>query len=211
MSEEVLSKRQQNTQKNRDTILAAAQKLFRELGYDRTTMADIQRETGLSNGTIYHLFHNKHDILRSVYEQYTHTVERLSDNMEMKLDDPVKEIMHFLLQYESQFTSMGKAICAALYQRHLQEGFKKDNMSPQTKGDSFPPYGWTLRRELLAYLTEIDKLGKLREGLVPKIAMECIYTFARGSMFTWTFSKEDYDLIEKSTPLWEAFLPNFFV
>ncbi len=44
-------------------ILTTASKLFLEKGYEKTSLQDIIRETGLSKGAIYHHFSSKEEIL----------------------------------------------------------------------------------------------------------------------------------------------------
>ena len=43
-------------------ILTTASKLFLEKGYEKTSLQDIIRETGLSKGAIYHHFSSKEAI-----------------------------------------------------------------------------------------------------------------------------------------------------
>lgn len=51
-------------------IAAAGLKVFSELGYTATRMADIAQKAGLGKGTLYEYFKNKADILRFSFEQY---------------------------------------------------------------------------------------------------------------------------------------------
>ena len=52
-------------------ILDTAERLFVEKGYDRASLQDIIRATGLSKGAIYHHFKSKEDILTAVCERMT--------------------------------------------------------------------------------------------------------------------------------------------
>ena len=51
--------RQQRKQINYNLVLDTAIKLFNERGYEQTTMGDISSETGISNGSLYHMFGSK--------------------------------------------------------------------------------------------------------------------------------------------------------
>jgi AcrR family transcriptional regulator len=51
----------------RQDILRAALACFAELGFSRTTMADIRRRAGASTGSIYHLFPSKEDLAAALY------------------------------------------------------------------------------------------------------------------------------------------------
>lgn len=51
-------------------ISDAALRVFRELGYHGTRMADIAKAAGIGKGTLYEYFSDKGDILRFAFEQY---------------------------------------------------------------------------------------------------------------------------------------------
>ncbi|MBZ2188081.1 TetR/AcrR family transcriptional regulator [Alcanivorax sp. JB21] len=50
----------------RGKLLSAAARLFRDKGFDRTTVRDIAREVGIQSGSIFHHFPTKDDILFAV-------------------------------------------------------------------------------------------------------------------------------------------------
>ena len=59
------------TPKSRETydrVLEAAMTLFKSQGYDKTTMREISRESGLGLGAIYYYIHSKNDIVLRFYE-----------------------------------------------------------------------------------------------------------------------------------------------
>lgn len=63
-------KREQNKQANRDAILAAAQRVFLEHGYDAVTIRDVVRQTRLAAGTFYNYFDTKEQLLRALVEAH---------------------------------------------------------------------------------------------------------------------------------------------
>src|SRR5436305_11785475 len=63
-----LGKREQTKARNRAVILAAARKIFGELGYDATTVRDVIRATDLSVGTFYEYFRDKEEVFAAVAE-----------------------------------------------------------------------------------------------------------------------------------------------
>jgi len=54
----------------RETILAAARRLFRAQTYEATTLAQIAREAGVSSANLYVYFESKLDLLYAVYEPW---------------------------------------------------------------------------------------------------------------------------------------------
>jgi AcrR family transcriptional regulator len=59
----------------RARIVETAEKLFRQLGYNKTTVADIARELSMSAGNVYRFFASKADIVACVAEQLMGEVE----------------------------------------------------------------------------------------------------------------------------------------
>ncbi|WP_150302642.1 TetR/AcrR family transcriptional regulator [Pseudomonas saliphila] len=60
-------------QRSRDTlqkVLTTARDLFIGQGFEATTIAQISRQSGVSVGSIYNLFPDKHSIFRALYEHY---------------------------------------------------------------------------------------------------------------------------------------------
>jgi AcrR family transcriptional regulator len=62
------SGRQARARETQRTVIRAAQKLFVERGYGRTTMADVAEEAGVSVETVYANFRNKPTLLHRVWD-----------------------------------------------------------------------------------------------------------------------------------------------
>lgn len=63
-------KRERNTIRNREAILAAAREVFHDLGYGAATVRDIVRRTELATGTFYNYFPDKESVLRAILEDF---------------------------------------------------------------------------------------------------------------------------------------------
>jgi AcrR family transcriptional regulator len=57
-------------EERKSQILAAAAKVFARKGYERATIAEIAKEAGVAEGSIYNYFKNKSDLLVSVPRQF---------------------------------------------------------------------------------------------------------------------------------------------
>ena len=55
---------------NRDKILACAQKLFYERGYDAVGVQEIVDAAGITKPTMYHYFKSKHGLLENLLDEY---------------------------------------------------------------------------------------------------------------------------------------------
>ncbi len=60
----------------RERILAAARKVFREKGYDRTTVSDVVHEAGVAQGTFYLYFPSKKDAFLALARQLPELMTR---------------------------------------------------------------------------------------------------------------------------------------
>jgi AcrR family transcriptional regulator len=75
----------------KDEILAVAAKLFREHGYDATTLENITDQIGISEPAIYYYFNSKEDILYEICrQQTTHYLNQALTIAMSKLDLPEK-------------------------------------------------------------------------------------------------------------------------
>ncbi len=61
-------KRERTKAANRQAILAAARRVFGELGYDATTVRDIIRGTDLASGTFYNYFKSKEEVFEALQD-----------------------------------------------------------------------------------------------------------------------------------------------
>lgn len=82
-------------------LLKAAATLFREKGFDRTTVRELAKEIGILSGSLFHHYASKQEILRNVMEQ---TILLNTARMELALsqNDSTKDKLHALILCELQ-------------------------------------------------------------------------------------------------------------
>lgn len=74
--------------KSKDKILHAAFKLFLEKGLQATSMKDILKESGVSNGTLYHHFSSREKIVEALYLG-------IQDKLFIGLSETTRDAIHF--------------------------------------------------------------------------------------------------------------------
>ncbi len=79
MPARAVSSRTLQAEQTRQQILATAQRLFTERGYDATSLQLIADEMGLTKAAVYYHFHAKDDILRAVLEPGIERLKALVD------------------------------------------------------------------------------------------------------------------------------------
>src|ERR1700682_4490036 len=76
----------------RAAILRAAIRIFAHNGYFNSKVADVAREAGVADGTVYLYFKNKDDILVSIFNNYMEEALAAGKASLAKTDDPVEKL-----------------------------------------------------------------------------------------------------------------------
>jgi len=77
-------------------IIAAADRLFYEQGFDHTSFADVAKDVGISRGNFYHHFKTKDHILDAVIERRISDRQAMLDRWETVGDTPQQRIASFI-------------------------------------------------------------------------------------------------------------------
>ncbi|NMP14727.1 TetR/AcrR family transcriptional regulator [Thalassotalea sp. Y01] len=101
-------------------ILDISHKMFVEKGYEATSMADVAKQIGIVEGTIYRYFKTKKDVLISVLERwyndaladYTHNLAGITG---------VKNRLHFMIWHHLNVLKAEPALCDMIVQ-HVRVG-----------------------------------------------------------------------------------------
>lgn len=80
----------------RDEIIAAADRIFYERGFDHTSFADIAGAVQISRGNFYHHFKTKDDILDAVIERRVGTTRAMLDGWEIAGETAEERIASFI-------------------------------------------------------------------------------------------------------------------
>lgn len=80
----------------RDRIVAEADRLFYEHGYEHTSFADIADAVGISRGNFYYHFKSKDEILNAVIGTRLVNTRQMLETWEAQSDDPAGRIRSFV-------------------------------------------------------------------------------------------------------------------
>ena len=83
------SRRQRRIERRQQEILAAAARIFAKKGYRDTTTKEIAEAVDLAEGTLYHYYHGKSQILVAILQEITKDVQQImrqADHMESRQD-----------------------------------------------------------------------------------------------------------------------------
>lgn len=119
MSEPLKTRREREKQARYDTILDAAELVFSEKGYERTSMDDIARTASLSRALLYVYFKDKAAIQRGIMLRAGHSLFRRFEEARQTADTGLAQIRamgesyyRFYLEEPDYFSALTKASTA---------------------------------------------------------------------------------------------------
>ena len=119
MSEPLKTRREREKQARYDTILDAAELVFSEKGYERTSMDDIARTASLSRALLYVYFKDKAAIQRGIMLRAGHSLFRRFEDARQTADNGLAQIRamgesyyRFYLEEPDYFSALTKASTA---------------------------------------------------------------------------------------------------
>lgn len=82
-------------ERSRETLFRGAAELFAANGYHGTGMADLERATGLSRGSIYHYVRGKDDLLFGITTEYLQRLIQSGNDLLAQDLDAAERLRHF--------------------------------------------------------------------------------------------------------------------
>lgn len=176
--------------KTKDLIFQTAVKILKEEGYDKVTVRRICKESNTSNGSFYHFFKNKDELLAYYY---TMSAEDFMEGQEenMKNADLYHQMLicyRWYIRYTSEF---GLDFCINFFNSHNRA------IDPMYMYNAF----YEISRKCL-----YEKPDEIKEGFnADEIAKElCI--LAKGIIFDWSSSRGSYDIEHVAERMFAVYL-----
>ena len=115
----------------RGRLLSKAAGLFREKGYERTTVRDLAAAVGIQSGSIFHHFRSKEEILKAVMIETIHLITARMDSAIGATDDPLEQLRALIrCELESVHGETGEAMAVLVYEwRSLSPQSQRDVLS----------------------------------------------------------------------------------
>ncbi|MFH1135643.1 MAG: TetR/AcrR family transcriptional regulator [Pseudomonadota bacterium] len=130
MSSRMARRQEMERQERKDSILAAARKVFFSKGYLNATIRDIALEASLSPGLIYHYFAGKDDVYGAICEEAFHLLITELSKPEL-IKATIRESMAALARSYVSFYRNHSEYFDIISFRDL--GFKKVDLSPEIR------------------------------------------------------------------------------
>ena len=169
-------------------IIETAISLFREKGYENTTVAEICKRSGITKGTFYYHFANKDDITFAYYESLFTDFPAVMP--ELLLIDNAKEQLWRVMEYSIDNTiSLSPAILRAFMLSDIQRGL-----------NFFSPYRSMNSSELRKQQHELQvtlvrkgqEKGEIREGDPEELLLTFVAALI-GIAIDWASNGGEFD------------------
>ena len=179
-----MSKRKDNEKHHR--IIEAATKVFAKNGFYQSKIAQIAKEAGVADGTIYIYFENKDDILISLFEEQ---MKAVLDNMALqitKIDDPAEKLEIFASTHLG-LIEKNKDL-AVIIQVELRQSGK---FMKEYKNERFLEY-----LDIIGdIISDGQKRGLFRKDVIPGVAKRAFFgALDEVSRFWVLSSRRQYDI-----------------
>ena len=167
-------------EETRERILDAALRLFREKGFDETTMRDVSSEAGVATGAAYYYFRSKEDLVMGFYRR---TAEESKESVAEALGnsrDLRKRIRAVIEQKLEQFQE----------HRRLLAGLVRVGINPRHPLSPFAPETKEMRDEsIAAFQQAIDGASvHVPKDLAPDLP-RLLWLYQMGVIFFWVFDE----------------------
>ncbi len=181
----------------REAILRAAIKVFAQKGYFNSKVADIAKEAGIADGTVYLYFKSKEEILHSVFDRAMEEFIAEGKREIAQIEEADKRLQRIAqLHLEKLGADRDLAI---VFQVELRGSTK---FMEEFSGGGFAEYLEIIR----ATIYEGQKAGVFRKDLKPITAAKILYGALDEMVTNWILSKRAYPL----APMADEVLKVFF-
>ena len=181
----------------REAILRAATKVFARSGYFNSKVADVAREAGVADGTVYLYFKSKEEILRSIFERNTGEAVRAGREELAKIEDP-REKLRRIARHHLERLGADRDL-AVVFQVELRGSTK---FMEEFSAAGLAEY-LRLIREILE---EGQRAGLFRAELNAKVVAKILFGALDEMATNWILSKRRYKLAPLADEVLDIFL-----
>ena len=181
----------------REAILRAAINVFAHNGYFNSKVADIAREAGVADGTVYLYFKSKEDILHTVFDR---SVEEALDAARKQIEDAAdpKEKLRRIAHLHLERLGSDRDL-AVVFQVELRGSTK---FMEEFSAAGFAEYLKLIR----ATFEEGQRAGIFRADLNAKIVAKILFGALDEMATNWILSKRRYKLAPMADQVLDIFL-----
>jgi TetR/AcrR family fatty acid metabolism transcriptional regulator len=178
-------------------ILEAAVKVFARQGFHQSTVAQIAKEAGVADGTIYLYFKNKDDILVQFFNYKTKQVFDSFRTEVARADSSLDKLRYLIRRHLQEFQRNREMAVVYQVETHQNSRLAEPQIREMSK----------MYRDLISEIVEQGQQeGTIRRDLYVGLVKRFIIGAVDEVINTWLHSNGEYDLVSMADPLVELFI-----
>ena len=178
-------------------ILEAAVKVFARQGFYQSTVAQIAREAGVADGTIYLYFKNKDDIL---VQFFSYRTKQVFDRFRAEVNNSVNSLDKLRNLIRRHLTEFQRdRDMAVVYQVETHQNSRLADAQIREMSQMY--------QDLVSDIVETGQQeGRIRKDLYVGLVKRFILGGVDEVINTWLHSDKNYDLVSMADPLVDLFV-----
>jgi TetR/AcrR family fatty acid metabolism transcriptional regulator len=172
-------------------------KVFSRQGFYQSTIAQIAKEAGVADGTIYLYFKNKNDILVNFFGYKTKQVFARFQVEVDKGQSSLDKLRNLVRRHLAEFQSDRDMAIVYQMETHQNSRLAEEQIKEMSK----------MYQDLIAEIVELGQQeGSIRKDLYVGLVKRFILGAVDEVINTWIHSDGKYDLVSMADPLVELFI-----
>jgi len=180
-----------------ESILRSAIKVFARNGFFNSKVADIAREAGVADGTVYLYFKNKDDILVSIFDHVTDEALARGRARLAAIDQPLEKL-HRIVEGHLQLFA-GDRDLAVVFQAELRSSTKFMEQFSATRVTQYLDL-------IRGVIEEGQKRGVFRGDLNSTLVAKLLFGQLDEMVTNWVLSKKRYNLVSMGDAVVDVFV-----
>lgn len=181
----------------RAAILRAAISVFARCGYFNSKVADIAREAGVADGTVYLYFKSKEEILHSIFDHSVEEALAAARKRVARLNDPREKLRQIALMHLERLGA--DRDLAVVFQVELRGSTK---FMEEFSAAGFAEYLALIR----STFEEGQRAGLFRADLNARVVAKVLFGALDEMATNWILSKRRYKLAPMADQVLDIFL-----
>jgi TetR/AcrR family fatty acid metabolism transcriptional regulator len=178
-------------------ILEAAVKIFAKQGFHQSTVAQIAKEAGVADGTIYLYFKNKDDIL---VQFFSYRTKQVFDKFQAEVDratNSLDKLRNLIRRHLEEFQRDRDGAIVYQVETHQYNRLAEAQIKEMSK----------MYLDIVSDIVEQgQQTGTIRKDLYVGLVKRFIIGAVDEVISTWIHADENYDLVSMADPLVDLFI-----
>jgi TetR/AcrR family transcriptional regulator, fatty acid metabolism regulator protein len=180
-----------------EAILRAAIKVFARGGFFNSKVADVAREAGVADGTVYLYFKNKDDILVSIFNHVTERALANARAILAEMDEPIDKLRRIVRGHLEMYTR--DRDLAVVFQVELRSSTKFMEQFSATKVTEYLDI-------IGAVIEEGQRKNNFRNDLNTKLTAKVLFGAIDEMVTNWVLTHKKNNLMATADPVLDIFL-----